>query len=98
MADRLRNDSSYRGKQPLRGFELHRRRCLQHRQAERQRAGHELRVRPQRSSTGCLDTRRGLNMRENFLTIPDAPRYEINSDLICRVKATGQILTLQIGL
>lgn len=35
-------------------------------------------------------------MRENFLTIPDAPRYEINSDLICRVKATGQILTLQI--
>ena len=34
-------------------------------------------------------------MRENFLTIPDAPRYEINSDLICRVKATGQILTLQ---
>lgn len=34
-------------------------------------------------------------MRENFLTIPDAPRYEINSDLICRVKATGRILTLQ---
>lgn len=35
-------------------------------------------------------------MRENFLTIPVAPNYEINSQLICRVKATGQVLKLQI--
>lgn len=36
-----------------------------------------------------------MKVRENFLTIPDAPRYEINSQLICRVKATGQVLKLQ---
>ena len=36
-----------------------------------------------------------MSARENFLTIPDAPRYEINSQLICRVKATGQVLKLQ---
>ena len=34
-------------------------------------------------------------MIENFLTIPVAPNYEINSQLICRVKATGQVLKLQ---
>ena len=34
-------------------------------------------------------------MRDNFLTIPDAPNYEINSQLICRNKFTKQILTLQ---
>ena len=33
-------------------------------------------------------------MKNNFLTIPDAPNYEINSDLICRNKSTGRILTL----
>ena len=31
-------------------------------------------------------------MRDNFLTIPDAPNYEINSQLICRNKKTGHIL------
>ena len=31
-------------------------------------------------------------MLENFLTIPDAPKYEINSQLICRNKRTGKIL------
>ena len=34
-------------------------------------------------------------MRDNFLTIPDAPNYEINSQLICRNKFTKQILTLK---
>lgn len=33
-------------------------------------------------------------MRDNFLTIPCAPNYEINSDLVCRNKKTGKILTL----
>jgi len=31
-------------------------------------------------------------MRDNFLTIPDAPNYEINSQLIVRNKITGYIL------
>lgn len=31
-------------------------------------------------------------MREDFLTIPDAPNYEINSELICRNKKTGRLL------
>lgn len=31
-------------------------------------------------------------MRENFLTIPDAPDYEINSDLVVRNKTTGRVL------
>ena len=31
-------------------------------------------------------------MRENFLTIPDAPDYEINSDLVVRNKKTGRCL------
>ena len=34
-------------------------------------------------------------MRENFLTIPVAPNYEINSQLICRNKRTKRVLTLQ---
>ena len=33
-------------------------------------------------------------MRDNFLTIPCAPNYEINSDLVCRNKKTGKILVL----
>lgn len=32
-------------------------------------------------------------MKDNFLTIPCAPNYEINSDLVCRNKKTGKILT-----
>ena len=32
------------------------------------------------------------NMKNDFLTIPDAPNYEINSELIVRNKITGQIL------
>lgn len=38
-------------------------------------------------------------MKNNFLTIPDAPDYEINSDLIVRKKSTGRILkaTPRIG-
>lgn len=32
-------------------------------------------------------------MRDNFLTIPCAPNYEINSDFVCRNKTTGKILT-----
>ena len=35
-------------------------------------------------------------MLENFLPIPDAPNYEINSQLICRNRRTKQILTLQV--
>lgn len=35
-------------------------------------------------------------IKEDFLTIPDAPEYEINSQLICRNKKTGQQLTLQV--
>ena len=31
-------------------------------------------------------------MKEDFLPIPDAPNYEINSQLVCRNKKTGQIL------
>lgn len=31
-------------------------------------------------------------MKEDFLTIPDAPNYEINSELIVRNKKTGKIL------
>lgn len=31
-------------------------------------------------------------MRDDFLTIPDAPNYEINSELICRNKKTGHVL------
>lgn len=33
-------------------------------------------------------------MKEDFLTIPDAPGYEINSELIMRNKKTGHLLTL----
>lgn len=33
-------------------------------------------------------------MKDNFLTIPCAPNYEINSDLVCRNKKTGKILSL----
>lgn len=32
-------------------------------------------------------------MKENFLTIPDAPDYEINSKLVVRNKKTGHIMT-----
>lgn len=35
-------------------------------------------------------------MRDDFLTIPDAPNYEINSELICRNKKTGKILKPRI--
>ena len=35
-------------------------------------------------------------MIENFLTIPDAPNYEINSQLVCRNKKTGKILKVCI--
>lgn len=31
-------------------------------------------------------------MKEDFLTIPDAPNYEINSELICRNKKTRKLL------
>ena len=31
-------------------------------------------------------------MKNDFLTIPDAPNYEINSELVVRNKTTGQIL------
>ena len=34
-------------------------------------------------------------MKDNFLTIPCAPNYEINSDLVCRNKKTGKILSLR---
>lgn len=34
-------------------------------------------------------------MKENFLTIPDAPNYEVNSDLIVRNKKTGRIIKPQ---
>lgn len=34
-------------------------------------------------------------MLENFLPIPDAPNYEINSELICRNRKTKKVLTLQ---
>ena len=34
-------------------------------------------------------------MIENFLTIPDAPNYEINSQLVCRNRKTKKLLTLQ---
>ena len=33
-------------------------------------------------------------MIENFLTIPDAPNYEINSQLVCRNKKTGRVLKI----
>lgn len=33
-------------------------------------------------------------MKDNFLTIPCAPNYEINSELVCRNKKTGKILSL----
>ena len=33
-------------------------------------------------------------MRNDFLIIPDAPNYEINSELICRHKPSGKILKL----
>ena len=33
-------------------------------------------------------------MKDDFLTIPDAPNYEINSELICRNKTTGYLLKL----
>ena len=33
-------------------------------------------------------------MIENFLTIPDAPNYEVNSQLVVRNKKTGKILKL----
>lgn len=33
-------------------------------------------------------------VRENFLPIPDAPNYEINSQLIMRNRKTKQILSL----
>ncbi len=32
-------------------------------------------------------------MKNDFLPVPDAPQYEINSQLICRNKQTGKILT-----
>lgn len=32
-------------------------------------------------------------MRNDFLTIPDAPNYEINSELICRNKKYGRLMT-----
>ena len=35
-------------------------------------------------------------MIDNFLTIPDAPNYEINSNLLCRNKLTKHLLTLQL--
>lgn len=34
-------------------------------------------------------------MKDNFLTIPCAPNYEINSDFVCRNKTTGKILKLR---
>ena len=33
-------------------------------------------------------------MKEDFLTIPDAPNYEINSELIMRNKTTGHLLKM----
>ena len=33
-----------------------------------------------------------IPLKNDFLTIPDAPNYEINSELIVRNKSTGQIL------
>lgn len=36
-------------------------------------------------------------MKNDFLTIPDAPNYEINSQLICRNKKTGFILKPKLG-
>lgn len=35
-------------------------------------------------------------LRNDFLTIPDAPNYEINSELICRNKTTGRLLKPQM--
>lgn len=32
-------------------------------------------------------------MRNDWLTVPDAPQYEINSDLVVRNKLTGKTLT-----
>lgn len=34
-------------------------------------------------------------MKDDFLTIPDAPNYEINSELIVRNKKTGRLLKLK---
>lgn len=36
-----------------------------------------------------------VTLKNDFLTIPDAPNYEINSELIVRNKKTGRILTPQ---
>lgn len=36
-------------------------------------------------------------MKNDFLTIPDAPNYEINSKLIVRNKTTGKILKPKLG-
>lgn len=33
-------------------------------------------------------------MRQDFLTIPAAPNYEINSNFVCRNKKTGYVLKL----
>lgn len=33
-----------------------------------------------------------MKMKDDFLTIPDAPNYEINSELLVRNKKTGKIL------
>ena len=33
-------------------------------------------------------------MKNDWLTIPNAPQYEINSDLVVRNKLTGKTLTL----
>lgn len=40
--------------------------------------------------------RRIGRMRNNFLPIPDAPNYEINSQLICRNRRTKEILGINI--
>lgn len=37
-------------------------------------------------------------MKDDWLTIPDAPNYEINSQLICRNKKTGHILKKSVRL
>lgn len=36
-------------------------------------------------------------MKDDWLTIPDAPNYEINSQLICRNKKSGYVLKTQVN-
>lgn len=37
-------------------------------------------------------------MKDDFLTIPDAPNYEINSEFVCRNKNTGEIFKLETDM